>query len=162
DHQPEGTAVHPGDDQRRDPAPVRLRLAALRLRPAVDHRRPAVPHRAGQAQHPRPQRRPHLRPRPDAAEDAVMRTGAVFAAAVVPAWCCSSACSRVWAQTEKLAPLSPARTVHVGTVNQSSDAGLYVAIEKGYFAELGLKVDLVTFTSAATMIAPLGSGELDA
>lgn len=61
----------------------------------------------------------------------------------------------------KLAALDPVRTVHVGTVNQASDAGLYVAMEKGYFAELGLKVDLVTFTSAATMIAPLGSGELD-
>jgi NitT/TauT family transport system substrate-binding protein len=64
-------------------------------------------------------------------------------------------------QGAKLAPLDPVRTVHVGTVNQSSDAGLYVAIEKGYFAELGLKVDLVTFTNAATMIAPLGGGELD-
>jgi len=60
-----------------------------------------------------------------------------------------------------LVPLDPVRTVHVGTVNQASDAGLYVAIEKGYFAALGLKVDLVTFTNAATMIAPLGSGELD-
>ena len=87
-----------------------------------------------------------------------MRSRVWFAASVVAAWCCSPAS----AQTEKLAPLDPPRTVHVGTVNQSSDAGLYVAIEKGYFAELGLKVDLVTFTNAATMIAPLGSGELDA
>ena len=61
----------------------------------------------------------------------------------------------------KLAPLDPVRTVHVGTVNQASDARLYVAIEKGYFAELRLKVDLATFTNAATVIAPLGSGELD-
>jgi NitT/TauT family transport system substrate-binding protein len=73
-------------------------------------------------------------------------------AAIVPA------CAQ--AQT-KLAPLDPVRTVHVGTVNQASDAGLYVAIDKGYFAELGLKIDLVTFTNAATMIAPLGAGELD-
>jgi NitT/TauT family transport system substrate-binding protein len=65
------------------------------------------------------------------------------------------------ADAQKLAPLDPVRTVHVGTVNQASDAGLYVAIEKGYFAALGLKVELVTFTNAATMIAPLGSGELD-
>lgn len=65
------------------------------------------------------------------------------------------------AQTTTLAPLDPPRVVHVGTVNQASDAGLYVAIEKGYFAEFGLKVDLVTFTSAATMIAPLGGGQLD-
>ena len=70
----------------------------------------------------------------------------------------SSACAH--AQT-KLAPLDPVRIVHLGTVNQASDAGLYVAIDKGYFAEFGLKVELVTFTSAATMIAPLGSGELD-
>jgi NitT/TauT family transport system substrate-binding protein len=68
---------------------------------------------------------------------------------------------RAGAQTAALPPLDPPRTVHVGTVNQSSDAGLYVAIDKGYFAELGLKVDLVTFTSAATMIAPLGGGQLD-
>src|SRR3981189_2580473 len=60
-----------------------------------------------------------------------------------------------------LAPLDPVRTVHVGTVNQASDAGLYVALEKGYFAELGLKVELVTFTNAATMIAPLGGGQPD-
>ena len=65
------------------------------------------------------------------------------------------------AQSVNLAPLDPVRTVRIGTVNQSSDAGLYVAIEKGYFAELGLKVELVTFTNAATMIVPLGSGELD-
>jgi len=72
----------------------------------------------------------------------------------------SCAAGRAEAQG-KLAPLDPVRTVHVGTVNQASDAGLYVAMEKGYLAELGLKVDLVTFTSAATMIAPLGAGELD-
>src|SRR3954468_13125215 len=77
---------------------------------------------------------------------------ALVAAALAPA--CAVA------QT-KLAPLDPVRTVQVGTVNQASDAGLYVAIEKGYFAELGLKVELVTFTNAATMIAPLGGGQLD-
>ncbi len=75
-------------------------------------------------------------------------------------------CAAAWAhgaaaQTAKLAPLDPVRTVHVGTVNQASDAGLYVALEKGYFAEFGLKVELVTFTNAATMIAPLGGGQLD-
>ena len=45
-------------------------------------------------------------------------------------------CAAAWAhgaaaQTAKLAPLDPVRTVHVGTVNQASDAGLYVALEKG-------------------------------
>lgn len=62
---------------------------------------------------------------------------------------------------QKLEPLNPPRTVKVATVGQASDAVLYVAIEKGYFKDLGLNVDLVTFQSAATMVAPLGSGELD-
>src|SRR3981081_4786752 len=83
-----------------------------------------------------------------------------------PAGCAAARAPAAWAhgaaaQTAKLAPLDPPPTVRVGTVNQASDAGLYVALEKGYFAELGLKVELVTFTNAATMIAPLGGGQLD-
>jgi NitT/TauT family transport system substrate-binding protein len=61
----------------------------------------------------------------------------------------------------QVAPLTPVRTVKVATVGQASDAALYIALEKGYFKELGLNVELVLFQSAATMIAPLGSGELD-
>ena len=49
--------------QRRDPARVRVRLAALGLRPAERLPRPAVPRRAGEAQHPRPQCRAALRAR---------------------------------------------------------------------------------------------------
>jgi NitT/TauT family transport system substrate-binding protein len=65
------------------------------------------------------------------------------------------------ASQTKLEPLNPARTVKVATVGQASDAVLYIAIEKGYFKDLGLDVNLVTFQSAATMVAPLGSGEID-
>lgn len=65
------------------------------------------------------------------------------------------------AQTGTLKPLDPTRTVKVGTVGQASDAGLYVAIEKGYFKELGINVELVPFQNSAVMIAPLGSGQLD-
>jgi NitT/TauT family transport system substrate-binding protein len=65
------------------------------------------------------------------------------------------------AAAEKLAPLNPSQTVKVATVAQASDAALYIAVEKGYFKELGLNVEFVTFQSAATMVAPLGSGELD-
>ena len=61
---------HAGDDQRRNPAAVRVRLAAFRFRPAGDDLRSAVPVRAGQAQHPRAQRGAHLPSRPDAAEEA--------------------------------------------------------------------------------------------
>jgi NitT/TauT family transport system substrate-binding protein len=51
--------------------------------------------------------------------------------------------------------------VVVGTIGSSSDAGLYVAQGKGYFAAEGLDVDLTVFDAAAKMIAPLGTGDLD-
>ena len=56
-----GRSLGPGgdlqDDQGRDPAGVVVGLPALGLRPAELHLRPAVPEGAGQAQHPRRQRR---------------------------------------------------------------------------------------------------------
>jgi NitT/TauT family transport system substrate-binding protein len=90
-----------------------------------------------------------------------MRLRGLVAALVLAAFGHAPGIDLAAAQGAKLAPLDPMRIVHVGTVNQASDAGLYVALEKGYFAALGLNVDLVTFTSVATMIAPLGGGQLD-
>lgn len=52
--------------------------------------------------------------------------------------------------------------MNVGTVGAVSDAPLYIASEKGYFKEVGLDVSFVNFNSAAIMIAPLSTGELDA
>lgn len=52
--------------------------------------------------------------------------------------------------------------IRVGTTNLSSDIGLYLADKRGYFAAEGLKVELVPFDSGAKMVAPLGSGDLDA
>lgn len=54
------------------------------------------------------------------------------------------------------------KVIKVGTTNLTSDIGLYLADKKGYFKEEGLTVELVPFASGAKMIAPLGSGELDA
>lgn len=56
------------------------------------------------------------------------------------------------AQTEK---------VMVGISNAATDAGFYIADKKGYFRDAGIAVDMTAFPSAAKMIAPLGSGELD-
>ena len=50
-------------DRRRDPARLRIGLAALGLRPPEHLPPPSVPGRAGEAEHPRPQRRPPLQPR---------------------------------------------------------------------------------------------------
>lgn len=56
------------------------------------------------------------------------------------------------AQTEK---------VTIGISNAATDAGFYIADKKGYFRDAGIAVDMTAFPSAAKMIAPLGSGELD-
>lgn len=51
--------------------------------------------------------------------------------------------------------------VNVGAVGNSGDVGFYVAQAKGYFAAENLDVNFTVFDSAAKMIAPLGTGELD-
>src|SRR5882757_10345233 len=53
------------------------------------------------------------------------------------------------------------KTVTVGIVNTSADAGFLIAQANGYFKDVGLDVKLVPFASAALMIAPLATGELD-
>jgi NitT/TauT family transport system substrate-binding protein len=51
--------------------------------------------------------------------------------------------------------------VSVGTTNSSSDAPFFIAEAKGYFREQRLDVELIPFDSAAKMIAPLATGQLD-
>jgi NitT/TauT family transport system substrate-binding protein len=52
--------------------------------------------------------------------------------------------------------------VKVGTNNVISDAPFFIANEKGYFKEQGIRVTLVPFDAGPKMIAPLGTGQLDA
>ena len=49
----------------------------------------------------------------------------------------------------------------VGVVGTTSDAPFFIAERKGYFRDEGLAIDFIHFDSAAKMIAPLGTGELD-
>ncbi|MBV8602415.1 MAG: ABC transporter substrate-binding protein, partial [Candidatus Eremiobacteraeota bacterium] len=49
----------------------------------------------------------------------------------------------------------------VGTTNSNSDAPFFIAEAKGYFREQELDVELLPFDSAAKMVAPLGTGQLD-
>jgi NitT/TauT family transport system substrate-binding protein len=55
-----------------------------------------------------------------------------------------------------------AETVRVGIVGASSDAPFFIADAKGYFSAEGLVVELTSFDSGAKMVAPLGTGDLDA
>lgn len=51
--------------------------------------------------------------------------------------------------------------VRVGTLGAISDAPIFIAEKNGYFKEEGLAVTMTVFNSAAVMVAPLGSGQLD-
>ncbi|MDB5595245.1 MAG: transporter substrate-binding protein [Hyphomicrobiales bacterium] len=59
------------------------------------------------------------------------------------------------------APAMAGDLVNVGAVGNSGDVGFYLAEAKGYFAAENLDVKLNVFDSAAKMIAPLGTGDLD-
>jgi NitT/TauT family transport system substrate-binding protein len=58
------------------------------------------------------------------------------------------------------APVTP-QTVRLGLLSSASDAGLFIAIEKGYFRDQGVEIQSSPFDSAAQMVAPLGTGQLD-
>jgi NitT/TauT family transport system substrate-binding protein len=52
-------------------------------------------------------------------------------------------------------------TVKIGTPNVASDAPLFIAVEKGYFAKEGIVPEFVSFPSASQMIVPLAAGQID-
>src|SRR6266568_469678 len=52
-------------------------------------------------------------------------------------------------------------TLKAGTLATVGDAGWWVGIDQGYFREQGIQLDYETFDSAAAMVAPLSSGQLD-
>ena len=58
-------------------------------------------------------------------------------------------------------PAAAAEQVKIGISRTISDAGYYVADAMGFFREEGIDVSITGFNSAAQMIAPLGTGELD-
>jgi NitT/TauT family transport system substrate-binding protein len=52
--------------------------------------------------------------------------------------------------------------LQVGVMNSASDAGFFVAQERGLFREQGLNVEFETFGAAAQMLGPLGAAQIDA
>jgi NitT/TauT family transport system substrate-binding protein len=63
-------------------------------------------------------------------------------------------------QAASEAPSAGPTTVQVGVTRTLSEAGQWIALERGYFQEQGIAVEFAQFDSAARMIAPLGSGQL--
>src|SRR5262249_56097698 len=58
-------------------------------------------------------------------------------------------------------PAAAADQVKIGIARTISDAGYYIADAMGFFREDGLDVSISGFNSAAQMIAPLGTGDLN-
>lgn len=52
-------------------------------------------------------------------------------------------------------------TLKFGSIQSVSDAGVYTAIDKGYFNEQGITIEVNNFRTAAEFIAPLGTGQVD-
>src|SRR5215213_7433173 len=67
----------------------------------------------------------------------------------------------VAAATATAAPPPPAQAVRLGALGSTTDAGFYIALDRGYFREQGLDIEFVPFDSAARMVAPLSAGQLD-
>jgi len=51
--------------------------------------------------------------------------------------------------------------LRTGLLSSASDAGFFIAMDQGYFREVGIELDITPFDSAANMVAPLGTGQLD-
>lgn len=54
-----------------------------------------------------------------------------------------------------------AEKVVIGIIGGTGDIPFYLADAKGWFAQEGLAVEMITFDSGARMIAPMASGEMD-
>jgi NitT/TauT family transport system substrate-binding protein len=54
-----------------------------------------------------------------------------------------------------------ADVVKMGELPAISNAGLYLAMDKGYFQEKGVTVDVEPFASGGKMMAPLATGQID-
>ncbi|MDO8691678.1 MAG: ABC transporter substrate-binding protein [Dehalococcoidia bacterium] len=65
------------------------------------------------------------------------------------------------APAAQASPAGKLTTVKFGSPGSISDAGVFIGVEKGYFKDLGLDVQILPFQSGPVMIAPLAAGELD-
>jgi NitT/TauT family transport system substrate-binding protein len=95
-----------------------------------------------------------------------MRLSAIAFATVLTLVACAgtaspSASPTIAVSAAATATASPAPvTIKFGQVGSVSDAAIFIADAKGYFKEQGITLEAVPFTSAAQMVAPLGTNEL--
>jgi NitT/TauT family transport system substrate-binding protein len=64
------------------------------------------------------------------------------------------------APAQPTAPPAPV-TIRLGSVGSVTDAGFFIGIDRGYYREQGLDLDVTPFDSAARMVVPLSAGQLE-
>ena len=58
-------------------------------------------------------------------------------------------------------PAGAAAHVRVATIGSLSDSGLFIALERGYWQEQGLNVELVPFDNIGLMVPAMGTGQVE-
>ena len=64
------------------------------------------------------------------------------------------------AASAQTAPLNPRVALKVGAIGAVSDAGIFIAQEKGYFNDEGLDVEIVGFKAAPQILPAIATGEV--
>ncbi len=86
-----------------------------------------------------------------------LRVASVLTVLVAALTACGPAAGPAASPTAAASPVK----VQLGQVGGISDAAFFIAKDKGYFREQGIEVEVQRFDSAARMVAPLGTGQLD-
>jgi len=94
-----------------------------------------------------------------AARPAADRPAATAAAPVPPTGAVARAAPAADAARQ---PLSPPVHVTFAHLGQASDAGVYIGLERGYFAEEGIDLETLFMDSGGRMVPSLAAGQLDA
>lgn len=103
-------------------------------------------------------------PAPASAASRPASASAAPASAAAPAASASAAASAAAPKPSAASAASNAGLlpVKIGLLGSNTDAGFYIGMEKSFFKEEGLALDVVSnFTSGEAMVAPLSAGQLD-
>jgi NitT/TauT family transport system substrate-binding protein len=57
-------------------------------------------------------------------------------------------------------PLNPRVALKVGAIGAGSDAGIFIAQEKGFFHDEGLDVEIVSFRAAPQILPAVATGDV--
>src|SRR5690349_16743995 len=92
---------------------------------------------------------------------AALASGEVAPLAVAAVSLPDDLASGVLPATTASAPEPQLRTVRFGSTQALSDAGVFIARDRGYFREQGIDVDYVAFQSGPDTMIPMASGDLE-